>query len=137
MRRPRRSTLFPYTTLFRSVHERLMIVRLQPQRLGVFVARLREQPVGFLPSLRLSLVGQCIAPVVERSMIVRLQPQRLGALAARLRKEPVGFLPRLRRGLVVQRNAPVVERLMIVRLQSQRLGVLDRKSTRLNSSHLG
>ena len=63
-----------------------MEVRLQPQRLGVFLAPLCRQLVGFLPCLRLGLVGQRGAPVVERLMKVRLQPQRLGVLLARLRK---------------------------------------------------
>ena len=82
------------------VVERLVKVRLQPQRLGILLAGLCKQLAGFLSRLRLSLVGQRVAPVVERLVVVRLQPQRLGILLAGLRKQPVGFLSGLRPGLV-------------------------------------
>src|ERR1039457_3745976 len=100
-----------------------MKVRLQPQRLGKLAARLRKQPVGFLPHLRRGVVGQCSAPVVERSMIVGLQPQRLSVLAARLRKQPVGLPPSLRLGLVGQRSTPVVERLKIVAKKKKKTNI--------------
>src|SRR3712207_7703845 len=43
IRRPPRSTLFPYTTLFRSQH--LVAARLRPERLGM-VDQPRAEPVG-------------------------------------------------------------------------------------------
>src|SRR3989442_10479005 len=47
IRRPPRSTLFPYTTLFRSVLHRLLLRRIVPQaRAGGWRARVRDRRAG-------------------------------------------------------------------------------------------
>src|SRR5256886_13679063 len=89
IRRPPRSTLFPYTTLFRSLSDRLAI---EIERLALDVAR----GMRGAESAELA-VGNRLHPEVERSL------QRDAAQA--LVRPPA------------------------------RLAPLDRKSTRLNSSH--
>src|SRR5256885_10365266 len=89
IRRPPRSTLFPYTTLFRSVHSAIAILLLS------------------LPDVGPSRTAPIIVPDVRKS--IKLVAPRYYDLTQR------------------DRNQGKVTR---------QLDVRDRKSTRLNSSHL-
>src|SRR3989454_6113687 len=106
IRRPPRSTLFPYTTLFRSRKE------MQSELL-----RLTEA---------LQTAGRQIVLTSDRP------PPQIADLDERL-------ISRLSGGLVVDIGVPDYEtRVAILRRKSEERGVRfeDRKSTRLNSSHL-
>src|SRR5690242_20857494 len=86
IRRPPRSTLFPYTTLFRSAKGRLV---------GVAVAKVQGTRIGF---------------AIPPAELTQMLNGRLGELG-------------LRQGKVADGAAEV-------------LVTIDRKSTRLNSSHM-
>src|SRR5260370_37168306 len=78
MRRPPRSTLFPYTTLFRSTHE-IRIVRSNSKRRSVLCDGLR------LPARYLR---QGVSQVNVRLRIIRINLQRRLVLRDRVRKPP-------------------------------------------------
>src|SRR3712207_6947661 len=66
IRRPPRSTLFPYTTLFRSVGKLVVAVQVGGQRLAVCVAPPRDLQGGggvVGPPLRERVAGQRCCPV--------------------------------------------------------------------------
>ena len=67
-----------------------MLVRLDGQRLRVFLRRRFEQPIGVLAGFGFRLIAQGIAPVDERLVLVRLDGQRLGVFLRRRFEQPIG-----------------------------------------------
>src|ERR1035441_384042 len=128
MRRPPRSTLFPYTTLFRSVLDGLFR--------GASVAAGGGLPTG-APAAPLGARSEEHTSELQslRHLVCRLLLERCGdhrdLLSFPTRRSSDLFSMVYSEGLLLPLAAGC-----LLALQ-QRRWVLDRKSTRLNSSHLG
>jgi len=66
-------------------------VRLDGERLPIFLPRQRKELVGFRAGLGLGLIEESNAPIVECFVLVRLDGERLLVFLSRQREEPVGL----------------------------------------------
>src|ERR1035441_10650142 len=134
IRRPPRSTLFPYTTLFRSYHQRQG--RLVPayvcQREGVATGQPICQciPGSGIDEAVGKSVLECVTPLsLEVALNVQQELQNRLEEVDRLRQQQV------QRARYEADQAQL--RYMRVDPNNRLVANTDRKSTRLNSSHLG
>src|SRR2546427_9731727 len=89
IRRPPRSTLFPYTTLFRSPAEHVQLVEAYMKEQGLFHTPEAAEPV-YSDTLELNLA------TVESSMAGPRRPQDRGGLGEVPRKFAEALPPRMR-----------------------------------------
>src|SRR2546430_17181219 len=102
IRRPPRSTLFPYTTLFRSLHGRPAYTRRPPWATGGGASGQRRAELAECGG------GQHAQPLLERRAV-------LAELARRVGRHRIGVLPRggedrVERGVLVDEQAVVQAR---------------------------
>ena len=117
LRRPPRSTLFPYTTLFRSLFGELIVLKVQ--KLNQFYGEshtLWDVDLNVLPGTCTCLMG------------------RNGVGKTTLLKTIMGLLP-VTSGSIILEGNELADKPTELRAH-QGVGYVDRKSTRLNSSHV-
>src|SRR2546426_12321461 len=146
IRRPPRSTLFPYTTLFRSQGARHVVLALEPEDLALerrepaVGATRRENAAGRPEEVE---VGQSRGPAAAREDEARLEERQVEGRAVE-GDDSRGLLEERhqrgeQRGLLVEVAHEVLldnEPVAVEAPDADEEGVGDRKSTRLNSSHL-
>src|SRR2546422_9328411 len=159
IRRPPRSTLFPYTTLFRSRPDETIVERLRfgaALRLDHRGVRSRERrdrrdpvPEARLEANLLSRpdrvrrraqrdeLQQLVEPRVGAIVRSRLRELRSGGQHEHRRAQTVGRVGGAQRGGEIRlRAVDAIGKRVAQRVQRRRVALeLDRKSTRLNSSH--
>src|SRR2546427_3441903 len=129
IRRPPRSTLFPYTTLFRSIHQRTTAAR---QANGALTAGLQEQLSGIRVA-RLLGMKQAAQTRIER--LADAQAHTNLAVARPRAGLPAVYTTLMAAGIVLvlwQGGEKVIAGAWTL---GAFVTYLDRKSTRLNSSH--
>src|SRR5260221_6451376 len=117
IRRPPRSTLFPYTTLFRSQAQQAQVARIArgqvvQDREGFLVALLRHEEVGERGEAGLIDVGRRTLGVVEELLALAEAAELVGAPRRDDRRDAVGLVAgEGRRGAFLRRRvAPLEER---------------------------
>ena len=73
------------------VVERLVLIRLDGERLFVFLPRRFEQPIGLLAGFGRCLFAERSAPVGERLVLIRLDGERLLEFLPRRFEQPIGL----------------------------------------------